>query len=219
MKAFVSWSGGKDCLYALHKFLLCNPIYTPEESPILLNMVTRGTDRSRSHGIGKEVVAKQAETLGFPLLQVPVEGKYEEAFRGALRTLRDDKGCDTGIFGDIYLESHREWIERVTREEGIVPRFPLWGISTIAIIRSFVTDGYKTRIVAVRKGMLDERFLGRDIDRRFIDEAEVLGIDPCGEEGEYHTFVYDGPLFRQPVAFHEGEKWADDKHFFLEILV
>lgn len=218
MKAFVSWSGGKDCLYALYTFLSRNG-GDPSEVAALLNMVTAGRDKSRSHGIGIDVVRTQAEAVGIPIYQVAVEGKYEPAFKDAILRIKREKGVNTGIFGDIYLQVHRDWIERVCSEIGITPIFPLWGRATDEIVRSFVHDGFKTRIVAVRKGMLDESFLGRDVDEEFIEDASKLPIDLCGEEGEYHTFVYDGPIFSHPVAFREGEKWSDEKHFFLSILV
>lgn len=218
MKAFVSWSGGKDCLYALHN-LYKSQGGTPSEEVTLLNMVSEDGEKSRSHGIDTRAVSAQAEALGLPLLQVPIEGKYEASFKGAIHRLQEEKGVDTGIFGDIYLQVHRDWIERVASEIGIRPLFPLWGRSPAELVRAFVADGFKTRIVAVRKGMPAVPFLGRDVDEAFVEEASHLRMDLCGEEGEYHTFVYDGPLFRHPVSFKVGEKWEDEKHFFLPVLV
>ena len=218
MNAFVSWSGGKDCLYALHN-LYKRQGGTPPEEVTLLNMVSSDGKMSRSHGIDPSAMRAQAEAMGLPILQVPIESGYEASFKSAIQRLQAEKGIDTGIFGDIYLKAHREWIERVTSELSVRPLFPLWGRDTAELVRAFVRDGFKTRIVAVRKGTTAVPFLGRDVDEAFVEEASRLPMDLCGEEGEYHTFVYDGPLFRHPVSFRVGEKWEDEKHFFLPILV
>ena len=214
MNAFVSWSGGKDCLYALHRFLKKDPVHSVSA---LLNMLSPEGGKSRSHGLGREIIKAQADAVGFPILQVPVRGGYEASFKEAILGLKERDGVDAGVFGDIYLEAHREWIERVCGELGVTPFFPLWGVSTSELVRNFVADGYRTVIVAVRKGKLPASFLGKVIDRDFISKCEALGLDPCGEEGEYHTFTFSGPLFKEPVNYRTGAVTEDDKHHYLEI--
>ena len=214
MKAFVSWSSGKDCTYALHRFLSISA----GEVVCLLNMTDAGGDKSRSHGISNAIIQRQAEQLGIPLVQKPTSrGVYEQDFKAAIAELKL-QGVNTGIFGDIYLDAHREWIERVCEEMEVEPVFPLWGINTTDLMADFISDGFKTVIVSVRKGKLPSRFLGRVLNNDLIAEiTSVPDADACGENGEYHSFVFDGPIFNSPVSFEKGEITEDDKHWFLEL--
>jgi uncharacterized protein (TIGR00290 family) len=113
---------------------------------------------------------------------------------------------------------HRTWIERVCNEMEIEPVFPLWNADTTGLLREFVSEGFRALTVSVRTGMLPESWLGREIDESFLNELSTLeGIDPCAENGECHSFVYDGPLFGQAVRFEKGAVSEHDNHYFLEI--
>lgn len=213
-KVFVSWSGGKDCLYAMHRFL-----ENKENSVVaLVNMCRNEGKDSGSHGLPAELIRQQAVALGVPILQEVVgEGGYEESFKRAIRSCKE-QGATAGIFGDLYLETHRVWIERVMAEMEMEALFPLWGIDTSQLIRDFVGDGYKTIIVAVRKSLDIKDLLGRTIDEAVIDElAKKPDFDLCGEHGEYHSFVYDGPLFHHPVPFELIAEREDAKHYYRTI--
>ncbi len=215
MKAFVSWSSGKDCTYALYKYLQNsnNKVFC------LLNMVDDDTEKSRSHGVSKGIIRRQASKMNIELIQQPtLRGNYEENFRKTVSHLKA-QGVDAGVFGDIYLEAHREWIERVCGETGVQPVFPLWGMDTAQLIEDFVTDGFRAITVSVRKNVLPKQFLGNVFDERFLQKLrEIRNIDLCGENGEYHTFVFDGPLFSEAVSFQTGLISEDDKHYFLELI-
>lgn len=215
MKAFVSWSSGKDCMYALYKFLQ----QKDNEVIALLNMTNADSDKSRSHGITNEMVLRQAAQLSFPLVQQPAgKSDYEANFKKAVEALKQ-KGAEAGVFGDIYLEEHRVWIERVCSEMGITPVFPLWGYDTAQLIRQFVDDGFKTITVAVRKNKLSQDFLGKVIDSDFIAQLSAMdGIDLCAERGEYHSFVFDGPLFKKTVSFTTGEISEDTHHYYIQLI-
>lgn len=214
MKAFISWSGGKDCMYALHYFL------KNEEHKVacLLNMCDTAERKSRSHGLGTKLLAKQADALGIKLMQEPItDNNYEQSLKKAIADLKA-QGVTAGVFGDIYLESHRQWIERVCAEMEICPVFPLWGMNTEKLISDFVADGFATLVVSVRKEKLPKEFLGRIIDDAFLNDLRAIeGTDLCGENGEYHTFVFDGPVFNHRVSFEKGDTTEDDKHWFLEL--
>lgn len=215
MKAFVSWSSGKDCMYALYKFLQNKE----NEVVCLLNMTDADNDYSRSHGIKNEIIQRQAAQLNFLLMQHPTSrASYEIELKKAIEVLKNE-GIDAGIFGDIYLKEHRVWIERVCGEMQIKAVFPLWGNDTDSLIRDFVNDGFKSVIVAVRNNILDKSYLGRIIDNNFLDElSKQKNIDLCAENGEYHSFVIDGPLFQQPVNYTTGKIRKDGKNSYIDIL-
>lgn len=214
MKSFVSWSGGKDCMYALHLFLENKK----NSVSCLLNICSADGKRSGSHRLSSRLIQLQAEAMHIPVVQQPIEeDNYERSFKKAITGLKE-QGVDSGVFGDIYLQEHRDWIERVCRETGITPVFPLWKKDTDELIGGFIAKGFKSVVVAVNKEKLPQTFLGRKIDNDFLSEIKtVSGADPCGEYGEYHTFVFDGPLFSHSVPFSKKEEYADNKHWFLEI--
>jgi uncharacterized protein (TIGR00290 family) len=216
MKAFVSWSGGKDCMLALHRIVKEGSI----SIHCLLNMCDKSSPRSRSHGLDKSLVKEQARCMGIPILQ-PLAGDkdYENVFKATISELRSE-GVEVGIFGDIYLQEHRTWIERVCTETGIEPLFPLWNNKTPDLIREFVDQGFKSKLVAVNQLHLPESWLGRTIDQDFVaDILKLEHIDPCAEMGEYHSFVYDGPLFQTAVPHTETRRYAEKGHWFLDLCV
>lgn len=215
MNAFVSWSGGKDCMLAMHNFMK-----NPENRVVsLINMCDEDGVMSRSHGIKSDLIKMQALCMGIPITQEPIgKNGYEESFKKAINSLKD-QGINAGVFGDIYLVEHRVWIERVCNDLGVDAIFPLWNRNTTELIKEFVDFGFKTKVVSVRENFLSEDWLGLDIDNDFI--AKILAmpnIDPCAENGEYHSFVYDGPTFKTPVPIKFGRRYKHDNHYFLELL-
>lgn len=164
------------------------------------------------------MIRKQAARLNIPLLQKATSrGDYEKNMKEAIARLKSE-GVDAGVFGDICLQEHRTWIERVCGEAGVSAVFPLWDKSTSGLMEQFITERFKTIVVSVRKEKLPKSFLGRLIDNDFLTDIHTFpATDPCGENGEYHTFVFDGPLFAAPVLFEKGDITEDDKHWFLDI--
>ena len=209
MKIFSSWSEGKECALATYK-----AISQGYEVLYLLNFVSEDGKRSRSHGIKASVVALQAEAIGIPLIQVKTSWEnYEENFKKVVRELKN-KGIEGGVFGDMDLEEHREWVERVCREVGIKAFLPLWGIRAEELIEEFLKLKFKAIIVATR---LEETFLGKVLDKALVRQISKLGSHPCGENGEYHTFVTEGPIFRTALKVTRGESKKIDNIWFWEI--
>jgi diphthine-ammonia ligase len=209
MKVFSSWSGGKECALATYK-----AISQRHEVLYLLNFISEDGERSRSHGIKASVLALQAEAIGISLIQVKTSWEnYEESFKKIVRELRD-KGIEGGVFGDMDLEEHREWVERVCSEIGIKAFLPLWGIKAEKLIGEFLKLKFKAIIIATR---LKETFLGKVLDKALVRQIIKLGSHPCGENGEYHTFVTEGPIFRKALKVTQGERKRKDNVWFWEI--
>jgi len=209
VKVFSSWSGGKECALATYK-----AISQGHEVLYLLNFISEDGERSRSHGTKASVLALQAEAIGIPLIQVKTSWEnYEENFKKAVRELKD-KGIEGGVFGDMDLEEHREWVERVCSEIGIKAFLPLWGIKAEELIEEFLKLKFKAIIVATR---LEENFLGKVLDKTLVKQISKLGSHPCGENGEYHTFVTDGPIFRRALKVTRGERKRRDNVWFWDI--
>jgi uncharacterized protein (TIGR00290 family) len=177
-------------------------------------------ERSCSHGISATVIKKQAEALGIPIVQQRTAGdNYEAQFIKMLKTFKKE-GIEGGIFGDIDFEPHREWIERVCAAAGITPHLPLWGEDQKMLMEEFIDTGFEAVVIAVKADLFGKEALGRKIDTKFIAYLEELGknITPCGEAGEYHTLVIDGPIFRKRLEITESHKVTRGEHHFLEIL-
>lgn len=215
MKAFASWSGGKDCMLATHRHLQ----EAGNQIVCLVNMCDQKGDLSRSHGLKKQLIQRQANAMGIPVIQQATSHQeYEKNFKNVILKLKE-QGVDYGVFGDIYLKEHRVWIERVCSEMDIEPIFPLWNNDTLDLLKEFIHTGFKAITVSVRSEKLSEQWLGRIVDERFLtDISKMENIDPCAENGEYHTFVYDGPLFKTPVNFETGMTVFRDLHHFLELI-
>jgi uncharacterized protein (TIGR00290 family) len=182
----------------------------------MLTMLNEDGTRSRSHGLRPDVLRAQAERLG--LHQVSGRCSWETytgEFSRALESMIA-AGVTHVIFGDIMFDSHREWTERVCASRGLVAVQPIWGESTASLAREFVDIGGEARLVTVRPPLLDESWLGRPLTRKTIAELERLGVDPCGENGEFHTVVTASPLFSGDLRLVEGERvmrngcWAID---------
>jgi uncharacterized protein (TIGR00290 family) len=214
MKLFASWSGGKDCMLALYRVQKENKHVVTR----LINMCDASSAHSRSHGMPKYLIEQQAVSLGIKILQPVSDFKaYETVFKEAIITLKK-QGVTGGVFGDIYLQVHRDWIERVCKEMDIEPIFPLWKNNTNDLLHEFVNNGFKSIVVSVNNDLLPQSWLGREINNVFTDDILPLqGIDPCAENGEYHSFVFDGPIFNKPVAFSRGQEFFKDNHWFLNL--
>jgi len=214
MKAFVSWSGGKDSALAFYNAMKDGEI----EVAYLLNMLSENGTHSRSHHLNVAALKAQAEAMGIPIVQRQATwGGYEEEFKSALAVFKEE-GVQTGVFGDIDVQEHRDWVERVCSESGLNAMLPLWQRSRESLMGEFIVAGFKAIIVAVKLECMGSEWLGRQLDRQFVEDMKRLPqVDLCGENGEYHTFVYDGPIFKVPVAFSAGEKMHTQTHSFLDI--
>ncbi len=212
-KAFVSWSGGKDCCLACFKAM-----NDGLDVRFLLNMATEDGMRSRSHGLSKEVLEMQAQAIDLPLIQRMTSwNDYEQEFSKVLLELKE-QGVTDGIFGDIDLDEHRLWVERVCQEYGITPHLPLWAQDQSALLREFIDSGFKALIVAVDASVMGEEWLGRVVDANLVVDLEKAGnITPCGEAGEYHTLVIGGPIFKKDLEVSTAERIMRDNHWYLDI--
>lgn len=212
MKVFVSFSGGKESTYALYR-----SIQMGLEPKVLLTMFnTKGT-RTRGHGLRRELVEAQAESLGLPLVHGRATwGTYEEAFKRILRRLKEE-GIEGGVFGDLYLEGHRQWVERVCSEVGMVAFEPLWGIPPEEVYRGFVGEGFRAVVVALKDGLLPGDVLGRTLDEELLGTFLGAGIDPCGEKGEYHTVVLDGPIFKKKLEITKAKVRKNKENLVLDV--
>lgn len=215
-QAAVSWSGGKDSCLSLY-----HAVSAGVHARFLLNMVNRDASRSMSHGLDPTLVAAQAEALGIPIVQPETTwDTYERDFKTTVEELRQN-GIDAVIFGDIDLEEHRAWVQRVSHEVGVEAMLPLWGSDSHRLLNEFVESGFEAVIVAVNAEFFDDEWLGRPLDRRFIADvsklAREVGLHPVGEKGEYHTFVVDGPLFKRRVMIGDARKVLRDGYRFLDI--
>lgn len=193
MSAFVSWSGGKDGALALHRAR-----EQGIEVKALLTMFDESGTRSRSHAVPREVMQAQADALGIPLVTAKAGwADYEAVFTGCLRRFADE-GITQGIFGDIDLVPHREWEERVCAAAGLTAHLPLWDDSRVLLSRQVLALGFKPLIVCVNARWLDASFCGVAYDEAYLARLPPE-VDACGENGEFHSYVTDGPGFAQAV--------------------
>jgi len=216
-QAFVSWSGGKDCCLACYQ-----AIASGLKIRYLANMLTEDGTHSRTHGLSNEVLQFQSQAIGIPLFQSKATwDTYESEFKKMLGSFKR-KGVYDGVFGDIDMDEHREWIERVCRTVDITPHLPLWGKEQDEILKHFIGLGFEAVVVATKADLLGEEWLGRKIDFDFVDQLTKLqktkNITPCGEAGEYHTLVTNGPIFQRRMELLETKNILRHDHWFLQIL-
>ncbi len=213
MKVFVSWSGGKDSCLSCYKALSQG-----YEVAYLLNMVIDDKKFSMSHGISLELLRAQAQAMGFTLIQQHTAwNKYERQFKSIVNKLIQ-KGIGGGIFGDIgTVVNHLDWVKRVCGDLGIEYMEPLWGQSKKQVLTDFIHAGFEAVVVATKSDVMGQEWLGRKIDNSFVRDVEKIGVDPCGESGEYHTFVINGPIFQQRIQILMSEKVLKEGHWFLNI--
>ena len=202
--AYFNWSGGKDSTLALHKIL--------EEGKYdvkyLLTTANQDHKRVAMHGVRLELMQRQAESLGIPLIVIEYSSsatmeEYENAMSKGIQPILDE-GIRVAVFGDIFLEDLKEYRIKKLQEIGVEAVFPLWKRDTKELIKEFIDLGYKTIVVCTDNSKLDNTFIGKTIDHKLI--ARLPGnVDPCGENGEFHTFAYAGPIFKNDVKFQIGE--------------
>ena len=204
-RAAMFWSGGKDSAMALDRVRRAGAW----DVATLITTVNPEFGRVSMHGVREELVARQAEAAGLPLLRMPVpsgadNGPYVGALKAVLAAQRQ-AGTRAVIFGDIFLADLRAWREGFLADCGLQGLFPLWGEDTGRLSREFVERGFKAVTCCVDDAHLDEDAVGQPLDAAFF--AGLPGhVDPCGENGEYHSFVHDGPVFQAPVRFRMGER-------------
>lgn len=210
----LSWSGGKDSSLALAA-LRADPRL---EVVALLTTVTRGFERISIHGVRRSLLEAQAGALGLPVHEVALapscsDADYEAAFLAAAATLRVSYPALRRIaFGDLFLQDVREYRERLLATADLEGCFPLWGDDTRALADAFIASGYQARLVCVDTTQLAQSFAGRSFDSALLADLPA-SVDPCGERGEFHTFVSDGPIFSAPVPYATGEVVLRDERF------
>lgn len=209
-RAAVSWSGGKDSCAALLRARASFDVVA------MVTMIDDDAGRSRSHGLQPGILDAQAHRLGLARITRRCSwATYDAAFAGALDALAHE-GITHVIFGDILFDEHRRWAERMCEGHGLTAVEPLWGSSTDALFAEWVASGADARIVTARAAHLDRSWLGRRLSADMLVDFGRLGVDPCGERGEYHTVVVDSPLFTAPVAIRalgsvrRSDCWALD---------
>jgi diphthine-ammonia ligase len=206
------WSGGKDSALALLRGR-----QRGLDVVRLVNFYDPATDRVRFHATRRELIQAQADALGVELRAIGVAwADYEPAFRAMLAALRDE-GFTGILFGDIHLADVRAWFEERVRAAGLAHVEPIWGEAPAALVAEFVASGSRAIITCVERPKLAETWLGRVIDETFLRDITGVPIDPAGENGEYHSFAFAGPLFREPVRFTEGARRADGDFVQLDL--
>lgn len=216
-KCLLSWSSGKDCAYALHLLRRSAEL----EVVGLLTSVNETFDRVAMHAVRRTLLEEQADACGLPLhvIELPwpcSNDIYESRMRSAV-TDAEGAGVQAIAFGDLFLEDIRRYRERQLAETKLVPVFPLWGRETRQLAAEMVEAGVKARITSVDPKQLDPSFVGRRWDAALLEELPEQ-IDPCGENGEFHTFVHDGPMFRHPIPIEVAKVVERDGFFFADIL-
>jgi uncharacterized protein (TIGR00290 family) len=204
MKILLSWSSGKDSAWALH---VLNQTH-PGAVAALLTTVNDAVDRVAMHGVRRTVLDAQAAAAGLPLWRVPLPHPcaneiYEERMRGAVKRAIAD-GFTHCAFGDLFLSDIRRYREERLAGSGIEPLFPVWGLPTRELALEMMAAGLRARIACVDTRVLDASFVGREFDRGLLDDLPSC-VDPCGENGEFHTCVYAGPMFTTALALEPGE--------------
>lgn len=216
-KVVLSWSGGKDCALALYEIQRSHE-YTVAA---LLTTITRDYDRISMHGVRRTLLERQAESAGLPLIKVFIPANctdkiYAEIMEKEMNRLKAD-GINAVAFGDIFLQDVREYRENNLAKVGMKAIFPLWGRSSQELVTSFINLGFQAIITTVDPRQLSKEFCGSMINNAFLG-ALPQDVDPAGENGEFHSFVFEGPIFKKPIRFSVGEKVLRDGFWFCDLL-
>ncbi len=203
-----SWSGGKDS---------CLACYLAKKSGLRISHLVHFDRPENLHGVDPALIRLQAELTGIPLVQKRLASKdFEREFRDTVDSLKKE-GASGMVFGDIYLEPHKEWVDRTCGDLGIEALEPLWGSRTGDIIRNFINLGFETIVASGDQNLIDRKFIGRKMDDEFIDYLKSRNLDVCGESGEFHTFVTAGPLFKGRIEITESAVTDRDGFWFLDV--
>ena len=214
MNTTCSWSGGKDSCFALMQATRLG--YQPKA---LLNVLNEHGQISRSHGIPSEILKAQAEKAGLPMYLFPSSWEqYETKFVEALKLLTKEYQLEYSVFGDIDLQAHRDWEEMVCGKSGLTAILPLWKQDRRKLVNEMLASGIETIIVSCNE-VMGERFLGKSLTPTLVDELEALGIDACGENGEYHTLVLNCPLFSSSIKVKVRNKILHENYWFSNLVL
>jgi len=210
--ALCSWSGGKDSCFALMQSISLG--FTPK---VLLNVLNEEGKISRSHGIPSAILEAQSSAARLPIHMISSSWQeYEVKFTNALQTLKDQYNLSYAIFGDIDLQPHRDWEEKVCTNASLTAVLPIWQQDRKTLVMQMIESGIETIIVSCNT-VMGERFLGKKITPELVEELESLGIDACGENGEFHTLVLNCPLFSQPLTVNITRKIQHENYWFSQL--
>jgi uncharacterized protein (TIGR00290 family) len=217
-KTLLSWSSGKDSAWSLHVLRKRRDV----EVAGLLTTVNELYSRVAMHAVRLELLEAQAEAAGLPLWKIPIPSpcsndEYEAVMRAAVEQARSEE-IDAFAFGDLFLEDIRRYREERLRDTGVSPIFPIWALPTKELAREMIAAGLRARVTCVDPKQLSASFAGREFDAEFLADLP-RSVDPCGERGEFHTFAYDGPMFRHPVPVRSGEIIERDGFVFADFLL
>lgn len=213
---WMSWSTGKDSAFALYQLRTRTDI----EVTGLLTTVTEDYNRVSMHAVREELLELQAKSLGIPLYKVKIPSKctneiYELRMKAAINEAKK-LHISCMAFGDLFLEDIRKYRVEKLKDTGIEPLFPLWNLPTKELANEIINSGFKAVITCIDPKVLPESFAGREYDQKFLADLPTQ-VDPCGENGEFHTFIYDGPIFNKPIPIHVGERILRDGFIFTDV--
>lgn len=215
-RTLLFWSSGKDSAWSLH-LLRAMPEY---EVVGLLTTFNESADRVAMHGVRRSLVRAQAAAAELPLWEIELpwpcsNEQYESAMKSACARAVQS-GIECVAFGDLFLAEIRVYREKQLNGTGLEPAFPVWGIPTGALAREMIASGLRAKLTCVDSKQIDRKFAGREFDAQLLSELPA-SADPCGENGEFHSFVYDGPMFREPIAIETGETVQRDQFFYSDL--
>jgi len=217
-RVVASWSGGKESCFACYKAML-----NGFEVSHLLNFVSK-EERCISHGLDSKLMVAQSQAIGIPIIQREVTwDTYEEGFKVAMIELKQ-MGIEGAVFGDIDIQEHKDWVNQVCYDVGIIPIEPLWGFDPEQILTDFINEGFEAIVVNVKADLFGEEWLGRKVDRSFLEDLRKLhskyNVHICGELGEFHTLVIDGPIFKGRIKILDSKRVLKEgywKYWLLDI--
>ncbi len=209
-KIVVSWTGGKDGCFACYNAIL-------EGFDVSYLLSFRDMKKTGSHNMNQDLLSAQSEALGIPILQLDFRS-YEQEFKNAIRRL-NEAGAEIhgAVFG--HIGTHRKLVERICNDLGIALLLPLWNRDSEHILSDFIDAGFEAIVISAKADLFDSEWLGRRVDKQFVRDLRTFhkGLDLCGEHGEYHTFVIDGPLFKNRIRIIKSEKILKDGYWILDI--
>lgn len=212
-KVLLAWSGGKDSVLALQELQNSDKF----DVVALITTITKDYDRVSMHGVRKILLEKQADSIGIPLVKIFISSnasneEYESMFSEGLFEYKKT-GIESVAFGDIFLEDIKRYREDFLKNLGMRALFPIWGENSIELAGAFITLGFKAVVTCIDSEAIDKSFACREYDEQFLSDLPA-GVDPCGENGEFHTFVYAGHIFQIPIIFAKGEIVLRDSRFY-----